>query len=193
MYRATIKGIGVLISYCEDPQDMAMELLNKVKVYLEGWKISNNDFELVQRESFALCGIIMVLEHKECFKDQNQRKLFFNAILDYTISQMRFANQIENNYYLLPLYLLSLFANQTYPLFKNKFENELIDSVDDLVIVLKVLSSNEYQISKKSQTKLTKRIDNELSFIKQLLLQKNQAKEVEDIELMVDRVKKTVS
>lgn len=139
------------------------------------------------------CGIMMVLEHKKCFKDQNQRKLFFNAILDYTISQMRFANQIENDYYLLPLYLLSLIINQKYSPFKNRFESELIDSIDDLIIVLKVLSSNEYQISKKGQTKRTKRIDNELSFIRQPLLQKNQTKEVEEIELMVSRVKETIS
>lgn len=193
MYWATIKSIGILISYCEDPQDIAKELLEKVKVYHEGWKISNSDYKLTQREAFILCGIMLLLEHKKSFKNQNQRKLFFEFILNYTISQMRFANQSENDDYLLPIYLICLLVNQIYPSFKNHFESELINGVDDLIMVLKVLTSSEYQISLKGKTKLNKRIDKELPYIRQRLLQKNQAKEVEEIELMVNRVKETIT
>lgn len=185
MYWKGMKGIGILLSLCKNPETIAYELLDQFKVCREGWKVSDSDYKLTQHESYILCGVMLLLEHKKCFKNQKEKKVLFEFILKRTISQVRFATYNVNNDYISTLYLLGLLVMQIFPSFKKNYESELINGVDDLVVLLKILTNADYEISEKGKKNLIDRIESEMPYIRQQLLQKDQTSEIESIETMV--------
>ena len=189
MYWQSMKNIGRLLSLTNNPIDKANEMIDYFKTIMEGWNISAIDFKIYKRESYVLCGVMLLFEHKKCFKELNEKRKFFENILNHIIIQIRFSTyNIED--YLVPIHLLSLIANQINPSFKSKFEMELIQGVDDIVFVLKILTDEGYILTKVGSNTLKKRTDKEFPFIRRKLLQKNQTHEVQDLELLVKKIDK---
>jgi len=189
MYWQSMKNIGKLLSLTDNPIDKANEMIDYFKTIMEGWNISAIDFKIYKRESYVLCGVMLLFEHKKSFKELNEKREFFENVLNHIIIQIRFSTyNIED--YLVPIHLLSLIANQINPSFKSQFEKELIQGIDDIVFVIKILTDEGYKLTKVGSNALKKRTDKEFPFIRRKLLQKNQTHEVQELELLVKKIDK---
>jgi hypothetical protein len=187
MYWHSIKNIGKLLSLSEKPIDKAFDLVDQFRTINEGWNVSKIDYKIYQREAYVICGVMLLLEYKKSFDSTQNRKLFLNKILNHTISQIRFSSY-EKEDYLMALYLSSFIIEQLYPSLKSKFETRLIQDIDDVIFVLKVLANDGYKISPKGKKLLKKRCESEIPLIKRRLLQKNFIHEMEEIESVLKKL-----
>ena len=75
-------------------------------------------------------------------------------------------------HYILPLHILSLIANQIDPSLKIRYESTLITQVDDLLSVLKILSSDNYTLDETTKGLFSNKVRSEVTFLKKDLLRK---------------------
>ena len=164
-YWDTLKGVGLLLSSINNSVSTSFDLINRIKVHYEGWNIKTGNYKLTKQESFMLCGIILLLEHNNAFKDKKERNSFFKQLLNLILCQIRFSppSVIEDDY-LKPLQLLYLVVNQIFPDLKLYYEKELVLNLDDLGSVLEILNSENYPLKPCSKKLLQKRIDNEFVY-----------------------------
>lgn len=184
-YLKVFKGIGLLLSFSENPTEKALELLRKFKVYYDGWNIDFDNYEKIKKEVFVLNGIILLLEHKKAFSDKNEEGFFFKTLTEKVIQQSRLAHLNKDEDYISSFVLLWLIVNQVSRRFKKYFENEIIDYVDDIVMVIQILTFEEYKIYSSSKKSLKRRVSTELVLQKRLLRQKKQNEELKRIEKML--------
>lgn len=164
-YWDALKGIGTLLGLAENPEEKALELICKFKVAYEGWNINHEKmYQQTSRETFVLSGVIMLFEHAETLNDKSE--LFFKQLLNSMHTQYRFAIFEQDKVYQKPLYLLWLIVNQIQKNMKPYFEKEIIQNIDNLVTVLQILTSDNYQLEKSSEDLLKSRIEKELPFVK---------------------------
>ncbi len=159
-----MKSFGLVLSKCLNPVERAWKLLDDFSVYFEGWNIKD-DYEGVNREAFINCGVILLIEHPEVFKDDLARSSFLRKIIDRLISRTRFADYQES-YYNIAFILLDLVVNQVQHSDKSYFETQLIVKLDNIVDLLEILSTEKYKLESESKILLQERIDREMIFIK---------------------------
>ena len=170
-YWEAMKGVGILLSRTGAVQSEVMNIINNIKVSHEGW-IVDIDFKRANAESFLLCGICMVLEHKNSFDNKNDRTLFFRFLLDWIILQSRFSRRDVNADYVMPLHILYLVVNQIDKSLKTYFEGELIKGMDNLYIVLTILVSEKFKLQPISKKLLKKRLAVEVQYVKRELIRR---------------------
>lgn len=158
---STLKGMSYLISLHVDPIQITKELIDKFKVSHQGWKPVKIDYKPITAESFIYCGIGLIFEHPTAFRDDRHKELFFKELLDIILTQDRYSQVDNSDYYQLPLHLLFLVANQVYPVVKQYFELELIQNYDSLFSLLAILTSDKGSISVQSKPLMAERLKEE--------------------------------
>ncbi|MBS1773972.1 MAG: hypothetical protein JST82_14030 [Bacteroidetes bacterium] len=192
-YWNVIKGVGFLLSKCKSPLSEARGLINKVKVTHEGWKVNDIDYRNINRECFIYCGIALLFEHKDAFKDSSEKQIFFKELLGIVINQSRYSVFRDNENYLLPLHLCYLVACQVYKRMKKYFENEIIMTIDDLYTVLIILSSEKYEISKGSRKKLEYRFNKEYPYELRMLKRNRLQDKIKSYANAIDILKLSIT
>ena len=190
-YWASIKNIGFLLSLVNNPFAKAFELIDKMKINYEGWNVNTNDYKLINKETFILCGIPMLMEHPSAFKSKEERVTFFKTVLNFVINQTRYSILHSADDYILPLHIFYLVANQIHIDMKYYFEKEIIQNIDDLGCILKILSSENYKLKPNSVKLLQRRIDNEILFEKRKLMRNKSKKEIEVLDNMIKKLELT--
>lgn len=178
-YWPTLKSIGFLLSLTEHPVSKAQKLIQDFKLIHEGWNISNSNYRFTQNESFIYCGAILLLEHNEAFKTEDERDGYYIDLVNLVISQTRFMVGKLNNDYTLPLYLLGLVANQMYPNLKNTYETAIINDLDNISTTVSILSNDDYKLLPESKSLLKTRLDIEFNIQKRQFMQRRQSSELE--------------
>ncbi len=187
-YWDALKGIGMLLSLTKKQVSVAVDLINRIKVHHEGWNIKFGDYMSTNRESFMLCGIILLLEHKDVFKNKKERVSFFKQLLSLILNQSRFSVMDKDNDYVLPLHMLCLVVNQIYPDMKLYFEKELVQNLDKLSTVLRILSSEDYPMKPSSKKILKQRMENEIVFEKRKLMRNKRRQDLELLETSIEKL-----
>jgi hypothetical protein len=181
-YWPVLKGIGQLLSMIDTPINNAIELIKSLKINYEGWNISENSIRQIGSETFVYCGIILLLEHEDSFKDEEEINHFFSLILDLCISQTRFSTfDVDKNY--KPAFsLLNLVVNQIRLNLKKDFETKIINEIDNIITVVEILSTKEYILSKEAKPLIKKRIEHEFNYERRKMMQRGQNHELEQLE-----------
>lgn len=186
-YWDTFKNIGFLLSIDEKSIDLSNNILDRVKVFYEGWNIKRTDYKLAVREVFIINGLLMFFEHAKAFKSKKQKKDYLLVLLNHIINQYRFSGFQRSNY-LVAIQLINLIVNQLYKEKKYYFEKEIINNIDNIGDVLKIFSLDEYKLEEKSIKSFKKRIDRELLIYKKKIDQQNNRYELEFINSIVKKL-----
>ncbi|MCD4793957.1 MAG: hypothetical protein K8R54_12025 [Bacteroidales bacterium] len=187
-YWKTFKNIGYLLSIIENSTEFAISsMLNKVKVFYEGWNINSVDYKITKKEIFVLNGLLMLFEHPDVFKNKTQKKEYFKLLLKHIVTQYRFSG-FNNSDYIINIELISLIVNQIYNEKKQYFEKEIIDNIDNIEDVLKIFGVDKYKLEKKSLEKLKPRIDKELLIYKRKIDRRNNKQEIENIDIITEKM-----
>ena len=163
-YFPAIKGIGVLLSKFKNPIEKARDFIKIFKVYPEGWNANPIDYMSIQREGFVFCGAIMLLEDNEAINSEEEKISYYTSILQEVISQTRFVAIDFENVYELPLYLLGCVVKQSLPNLKKIFENEIINYLDNIKTIIKILYAVDEPLLEESVQLIKLRIDEEFNF-----------------------------
>jgi hypothetical protein len=158
----SLKAVGFLLSKTSEPIKSAGELLVNARVHHEGWNINRNNYKLVTRESFLLCGVSLLFEHDNAFQNDSEREGFFRILLHQVIEQVRFAVSDVNESYRCSLQLLYLIVNQTNAELKEYFESEIARNIDNLSLTLAVLSTGDHHIGTSTKDLIRSRLAIEL-------------------------------
>lgn len=167
-----MKGIGYLLSKSNFPITEAQKLIDEVKVTQEGWNISRKPFQLQVRECFFYCGLILLLEHENAFKN-DERAMYYKDMLALIIQQSRYSIYDHEDYYLQPLIICYLVACQIFTEMKPHFEKLVVTSADKLYTVLAVLTATSDTIEADTKNLLEARTQKELPFELRKLKGKN--------------------
>jgi hypothetical protein len=187
-YWSSLKGIAVLLSLSENPVQKAKELIQDFKVYDEGWNISPSEYKLRDQEAFVYCGAIILLEHNNAFKDTEAMHSYFTDILHLIVSQIRFSVLNLNNYF-LPLYLLNVAVNKINHDWKESYDLEIIESLDNFDSTIELLGYSEYPLTPKAKKLFKSRIDIEFNYLKRRLLESDQNQKLEALEKLIEKLK----
>ncbi len=180
-YLKTFNNIGYLLSVIENSTEFAISsVLNKVRVFYEGWNVNSIDYKSTKKEIFVLNGLLMLFEHPDVFKNKTKKKEYFKLLLNHIVTQYRFSG-FNNSDYLTNIELISLIVNQIYNEQKQYFEKVIIDSIDNIGDVLKIFGVDKYKLEKKSLDKLKSRIDMELLIYKRKIYRGNKKQEIDKI------------
>jgi hypothetical protein len=188
-YWSALKGIGFIISRQDSPIQTAKGLINKFKTIHQGWNPSKIDFSPLVKESFICSGVALLFENESAFKDKNEKEKFFKEFLNHILTQDRFSNIDNSEYYQMPLHLLFLVANQIFTDVKEYYEQEVIDNFDNLYSLLAILSSDKNPISENSKRILKTRLDRELLLEKGRYGNLSQKDKVQELEKMIETLK----
>ena len=187
IYWDTIKSIGRALSYLNNPVLYSKELLSNTIVFHEGWNINHNDYKVDRKESFIICGIIVLLEHPKAFKNKDEKIVFFEFLTNTVLCQTRFVIHNFNSGYLNPLRLLGIAAIK---IFSQKqrvhFINQLLSQCDSFELVINILSESSFSLSKKNKLILEKRIKTEFYLYRKLHLQRKMMDMVGLIEKQIE-------
>jgi hypothetical protein len=186
-YWETFKNIGYFLSISKNPLKSAIDILNKVKVFYEGWNIQSTDYKSTDKEIFIICGLLMLFEHKNVFKNITQEKEYFNALLNHILTQYRFAGFYSSEY-IRTVQLMLLIVNQIYQKQKLYFESEIITNIDNIGDLLKVFAIDKIKLENKSKNKLRKRIDKEILIYKRKIDRKYNKQELELIDKIIEKL-----
>lgn len=186
---STLKGMSYLISLHVDPIQKTKELIDKFKVSHQGWKPVKIDYKPITAESFIYCGIGLIFEHPTAFRDDGHKELFFKELLDIILTQDRFSQIDNSDYYQQPLRILFLVANQVYPEVREYFEQELIQNYDSLFSLIVILTSDKDSISVQSKPLMAKRLENEFLIEKRKFNNKGQKQKISELEKLVTDLK----
>ncbi|KAA6317029.1 hypothetical protein EZS27_032754, partial [termite gut metagenome] len=185
-YWSAMKKIAFLLSKKEKPIEEVDKLIKAFGVNHQGWKITSIDYKPLVKESFILCGIVMLFEYDNVFKNVSDKELFFKQLLNLILTQSRFSVIDYSKFYKMPLQLLFLLVNQIYTEQKSYYEKELINSYDNLLSLSSILRSFGYNICEESKEFIRKRKD-EFLIEKRKLSNRKQRDEVEFLDnVMMD-------
>lgn len=173
-YWEALRGLGMLLSLKTNTFEDAFKLIREIQVDHEGWKIDFADHNSLRREAFVFCGVILVLEKEKSFKTKKESKQYFKKLLETVISQSRHSTHNADEDYQNPLHLLYLVANQIIPDLKLHFEREIIENLDNLPIIIRILSSGDYELKPSTKSLLQTRVEKEFQLEKRKTLRNNQ-------------------
>jgi hypothetical protein len=185
-YWSTLKGLGFILSQQDKPIERAKELINKFKTIHQGWNPSKIDFSPLGKESFICSGVVLLFENESAFKNKAKKELFFKELLNHLLTQNRYSQIDNSEYYQLPLHLLFLVANQIFSDVKEYYEQELINNYDSLYSVLSILSSDKEPICDNSKILMNERIDKEFLLLKRQFSNRSQKDKVQELEKMIE-------
>ncbi|MBS1578309.1 MAG: hypothetical protein JST29_01560 [Bacteroidetes bacterium] len=188
-YWSALKSLGFVISQQDKPIQTAKQLINKFKTIHQGWNPSQIDFSPLVKESFICSGVALLFENESAFKDRNEKENFFKELLNHILVQDKFSHIDNSDYYQMPLHLLFLVANQIFSDVKEFYEQELIDNYDNLYSLLAILSNDKIPLLDNSKEQLKKRLETELLLLKRQFGNRNQKDKVQELELMVYKLK----
>lgn len=187
-YWKYLNAFGILLSLTIRPVDYAKEFIAEYLIVKEGWLAKYIDGNASYKETFVLCGSILLLEHDEAFSSESERQHYFKFILSLIIKQMRFTNHDLGNY-MIPMVLLQLIAEQFLESEKEYFYEQTFSQLDDIVEVSRLYIGAK-EISKTNLDLLDKRVEREIPLKKRLFDQKKQ-KELGTILLKaIDKLEK---
>ena len=184
-YWSTLKEFSNLISLHADPIQKAKEIIYKFKVTHQGWKPVKIDYKPLTAESFIYCGIGLIFEHPTAFRDEDHKKLFFKELLDVILTQDRYSQVDNSDYYQQPLIILFLVTNQIYPDVKQYIEQELIQNYDNLFSLVAIFTSDKKSISVQSKSLMAARLENEFLIEKRKFSNKGQNQKINELEKLV--------
>lgn len=185
-YWSALKSLGFVISQQDNPIQTANKLINKFKTIHQGWNPAKINFSPLVKESFICSGVALLFENESAFEDKNEKESFFKELLNHILTQDRFS-QIDNyEYYQMPLHLLFLVSNQIFSDVKEFYEQELIDNYDNLYSLLVILSNNKIPLLDNSKEQLKKRLDIEFLLLKRQFNNRNQKDKVQELEKMIE-------
>lgn len=188
-YWSALKGLGFIISQQDNSIQKANELISKFKTIHQGWKPSKIDFSPLIKESFIYSAVALLFENESAFKNKIEKEFFFKEFLNHVLTQDRFSQIDNSEYYQMPLHLLFLVANQIFTDVKEYFEQEIIDNYDNLYSLLAILSSDKNPISENSKKILKTRLDRELLLEKGRYGNRSQKDKVQELEKMIETLK----
>ncbi|MCL2289255.1 MAG: hypothetical protein FWC34_00910 [Bacteroidetes bacterium] len=188
-YWSSIKGVGYLIGLHADPIQKAKKIIDKFKVNHQGWNPVKIDYKPTTREAFVYSGITLLFEHATAFKDISSKKDFFQDFLKTILTQDRYSQIDNSEYYQRPLRLLFLVSNQVFSEVKKYFEKELIENCDNLYSLLSILSSDNKAICNQSKLLLEDKLEKEFSIEKRQFSNQGQKDKIQEMEKMIDRLK----
>jgi hypothetical protein len=183
-YWSALKSLAYILSKFNYPINEAKKLAKDFKVSFEGWGIQDLSFEAKQRETFIYCGIIFLFEHEI---NENKGKEFYKEFLDQIVNQSRFL-PYKNRDYFLPLYLLLIVSEKIRPNFQSLYEERVIKSIDELSVVVKLLSKKEVELQNASKKMIKNRLDNEFYFVRRIFAQKGMNEELKGLEEEVKKL-----
>ncbi|KAB1064073.1 hypothetical protein [Salibacter halophilus] len=185
-YFSAFKGLGFILSKQDNPIQKGEELINNFKTIHQGWNPSKIDTTPLIKESFVCCGVALLIENDEAFKDKSQKEQFFKRLLNHILKQDRYSQFDNSEYYQMPLHLLFLVASKVFLDVKEYCEQQLIDYYDNLYSLLLILSSSEKSICDSSKMLINERLNREYLFLRKKLNNSNQADKVQELEKMLN-------
>jgi len=171
-YWKYLKAVGTLLSLTSRPVDYAKDFIAKYLIIKEGWLAKYIDGNASYKETFVLCGSMLLLEHDEAFSGESERKDYFKFILNLIIKQMRFTNHDLGNY-MIPMVLLQQIAQQVLESEKEYFYEQTFSQLDNIVEVSRLYIGAKV-ISKTNLDLLDKRFGREIPLKKRLFDQRKQ-------------------
>lgn len=185
-YWSALKGLGFILSQQDNAILKAKELINRFKVNHQGWNPIKIDFSPLLKESFVYSGVALLLEHDSVFPDTESKEVFFKEFLNHILTQCRYSQIDNSEYYQMPLHLLFLVANQIFSDVKEYYERELIDNYDNLYSLLIILSSDKGPICDNSKSLIKERLDKEFLLEKRQFNNRSQKDKVQELEKMIE-------
>ena len=138
------------------------------------------------REAFIYCGITLLFENDNIFGEKSDKEQFFKKLLNHILTQDRYSQIDNSEYYQMPLHLLFLVANRIFSEVKEYYEGELIDNYDSLYSLLSILSSDKEPICDNSKALMNERLDKEFLLLKRQFSNRNQKDKVQELEKMIE-------
>lgn len=188
-YWSALKGLGFVISQQDNVIQSANELIARFQTIHQGWNPSKIDFSPLVKESFICSGIALLFENGSAFKDKKEKENFFKELVNQLLTQDRFSNIDNSEYYQMPLHLLFLVANQILSDVKEFYERELIDNYDNFYSLLVILSHDKIPLGDNAKEQLKKRFDTDFLLLKRQLSNRSQNNKVHEFDKMVEILK----
>lgn len=155
--------------YKPDSDDLKI-LVNKHRTRYEGWKLLSEKhlYDQVKSESYLMCILLFAIEKNDWFATGEIKSRYYEWISQYVFDQIYHSTSqyFVQEYYRQALVLMGLICNQIYTEKKVAFATTCVDELDDVTILLDVLSSTGIVVTGENRDVLKSRIKNEWNLLK---------------------------
>ena len=166
-----MRGIRDLLVnlYKPDSDDLKI-LVIKHKTRYEGWNLLSEKhlYDQVKSESYLMCILLFAIENKDWFATDKIKSDYYEWLSQYVFDQIYHSTSpyFVQEYYRQVLVLMGLISNQIYTEKKDAFVSTCVDELDDVTILLDVLSSTDLVALGDNADMLKSRIKNEWETLK---------------------------
>lgn len=166
-----MRGIRDLLVnlYKPDSDDLKI-LVIKHKTRYEGWNLLSEKhiYNQVKSESYLMCILLFAIENKDWFATDKIKSDYYEWLSQYVFDQIYHSTSpyFVQEYYRQVLVLMGLISNQIYTEKKDAFVSTCVDELDDVTILLDVLSSTDLVALGDNADMLKSRIKNEWETLK---------------------------
>jgi hypothetical protein len=190
----TLQNMHVIAQMLSRTKQDPFQIAEDFQTPFEGYKCkkSQNPFNLMRRECYVLCAIALLIDFDDYFIDKN-KQTFFKRIVSIAISQERCSIDSlsgDSSYYPLFVVMENIFMNVLDLQLLDWYEEKIVDEIDDLLIVTRVLSACNSHHSETVLGKFSYRVNKEWGIYK-LLFQGYNVQRFKAYEKLIDHIIKT--
>lgn len=161
---------NLLVNLYEPDSDDLKNFVNKHRTRYEGWKLLSEKhlYDQVKSESHLMCILLFAVEKNDWFATGEIKSGYYEWISQYVYDQIYHSTSqyFVQEYYRQALVLMGLICNQIYTEKKDAFATTCVDELDDVTILLDVLSSTDVIPSGEGVELLKSRITSEWESLK---------------------------
>lgn len=161
---------NLLVKLYKPDSDDLKNLVKKHRTRFEGWKLLSERqlYDQVKSESYLMFILLFAIEKNEWFAKDKNKSEYFEWISQYVFDQIYHSTSqyFVQEYYRPVLVLMGLICNQIYTEKKGAFAATCIEELDDITILLDVLSSTGIVVTGENADILRSRIKNEWESLK---------------------------
>lgn len=161
---------NLLVTLYKPDSDDLKNLVKKHRTRFEGWKLLSERqlYDQVKSESYLMFILLFAIEKNEWFAKDRIKSEYFEWISQYVFDQIYHSTSqyFVQEYYRPVLVLMGLICNQIYTEKEGAFAATCIEELDDITILLDVLSSTGIVVTGENADILRSRIKNEWESLK---------------------------